>query len=33
MIEDALEALHALWLILCQWFWAIIDELIRDYGA
>lgn len=33
MIDDLLQALHTAWRILCEWFWAIIDELIRDYGS
>jgi len=32
VIDEAIAALQALWQILCQWAWAIIDELIRDYG-
>lgn len=33
MLDDFLGALRALWQTLCQWWWAIIDELIRDYGT
>lgn len=33
VIDDLLDGLRAVWLVICEWFWAIIDELIRDYGS